>query len=728
MEEFLLMIIFSVGGLVLLAEFAIEVGESLMNEYLIRIIQYIGAIFLVLSLPGVYLSMHLNRKSLFKVNDSSLDLIVFQSLSWLFYCFCMFMLANIVFGWWSLLFLHQPTTISLTGLLATIFMVSSFYVVDASNNAKLNAVGRTLDSVVSMKIIRSFRAFVSMKIILLFMAIGAGLLAELHMVRDKSTQRALFEGGLSLALFIVVVFNTYGMGGRLAQAAANEKEIAWSFWQPFVGGVLFVCLQIGSWVLFGVSVVLALGFIVSTLAVGMEIFLGVTAVAGACCMLSEVLMILSIMSFQPATIATTTAGIDNSNKLTISIPLMLEKFARSMQELLVVVLIVNVQYVVFLLAFPLFLLSSLPPQEMVLHWFAACGVIVIHAIFCMLLNKRFPVSEETAKTDRVVLPGFVSSIGLSSAAAGLLLARCPKELVFLASIPWVLFSGGHAAYVLCTFSGHPEFFGHRCLFSRQGMTDAKGEESILRKLLTGIGDKVRGYFRGRLLKESDLDPSKTYVFGFHPHGVMPITLFWVSTSSAWHSLFPGISFCALTASVLHIVPVMRDLMQWTGGRDVSRSSFRRALASDKSCMLVPGGQAEMMESRSGDSELRILTKHSGFIRLAMQEGAALVPVLSFREVDILDNVRMPAVQKWFLDRIAVAVPHYPHGDFFLPIPRRVPVTVVVGTPISVTKCEKPSEEDVGKVKQAYVAQLQRLFDKYREEAGELPERRLVFIS
>lgn len=45
------------------------------------------------------------------------------------------------------------------------------------------------------------------------------------------------------------------------------------------------------------------------------------------------------------------------------------------------------------------------------------------------------------------------------------------------------------------------------------------------------------------------------------------------------------------------------LCQWMGGREVSRESFRHALRGGRSCLVVPGGQAEMLESQSDDDEV-----------------------------------------------------------------------------------------------------------------------------
>jgi diacylglycerol O-acyltransferase 2, plant len=192
-----------------------------------------------------------------------------------------------------------------------------------------------------------------------------------------------------------------------------------------------------------------------------------------------------------------------------------------------------------------------------------------------------------------------------------------------------------------------------------------------------------------------------------------------------------VTFSPLTASVMHLVPVMRDILQWMGGREVSRESIQLALRSRRSCLLIPGGQAEMMESRSGIDEIVLVTRHTGFLRLAMQEGAKLVPVLSIGEVDLLDNVSVPGVQRWFLKRIGFAAPFNPYGVWYLPIPRPAPVTAIVGRPITVPHCAAPSETELRRAMTEYFGELQSMFDRHEEDAQAprgLRRRRLMFLD
>ena len=107
--------------------------------------------------------------------------------------------------------------------------------------------------------------------------------------------------------------------------------------------------------------------------------------------------------------------------------------------------------------------------------------------------------------------------------------------------------------------------------------------------------------------------------------------------------------------------VVREL---AAGRRIGaqlRMELLLTLRRGESVLLVPGGQQEMIESRSGAGETRVVTKHVGFIRLAMQEGVPLVPVLSLGEVEVLDFVRLPSLQRFFIKRIGIPVPFLPYG-------------------------------------------------------------------
>lgn len=85
------------------------------------------------------------------------------------------------------------------------------------------------------------------------------------------------------------------------------------------------------------------------------------------------------------------------------------------------------------------------------------------------------------------------------------------------------------------------------------------------------------------------------------------------------------------------------------------------------------------------------------------------------------------VQRWFLKRVGIALPHNPYGLWGLPIPRPKKVTVVVCKPITVPHLPQPTAEDIKMVLSTYMCELYRCFEKHKGAAGE-GHRQLVFAD
>lgn len=100
------------------------------------------------------------------------------------------------------------------------------------------------------------------------------------------------------------------------------------------------------------------------------------------------------------------------------------------------------------------------------------------------------------------------------------------------------------------------------------------------------------YFGMRLIRDTTepFSSDKKYIFGYHPHAIIPLAGGWCSHTSQWESQMPGVRPSVLTSSILHNIPIARDVIQFTGGRDVSRSSFKNAVQTVGSVLLIPGGQ------------------------------------------------------------------------------------------------------------------------------------------
>ena len=90
---------------------------------------------------------------------------------------------------------------------------------------------------------------------------------------------------------------------------------------------------------------------------------------------------------------------------------------------------------------------------------------------------------------------------------------------------------------------------------------------------------------------------------------------------------------------------MRDLGQWLGMRECTRSCVGATLDGGASVVLVPGGQAEIFATKSWGTAVAVYRGHRGFVRLALEHRARLVPVFSFGEWELMDNVYFPTLQR-----------------------------------------------------------------------------------
>ena len=69
----------------------------------------------------------------------------------------------------------------------------------------------------------------------------------------------------------------------------------------------------------------------------------------------------------------------------------------------------------------------------------------------------------------------------------------------------------------------------------------------------------------------------------------------------------------------------------------------------------------------------------------------------------------------------------PVGLFdFLPIPRRAPVYVVVGTPIAVEQCDDPEPSVVDAVHARYFDEIRRVFERHKKAAG-FGDSNLIYV-
>lgn len=194
------------------------------------------------------------------------------------------------------------------------------------------------------------------------------------------------------------------------------------------------------------------------------------------------------------------------------------------------------------------------------------------------------------------------------------------------------------------------------------------------------------YFPISLIKTVDLPADRKYIFGYHPHGIigMGAVANFGTEATGFSEKFPGLNPHLLTLKTNFAIPFYRDLILSLGICSVSIKSCISILKA-KNCLavdlannhgegnclvIVVGGAAESLSAHPGTADLT-LKRRLGFIKLAIREGADLVPIFSFGENDIyaqLSNSQGTALytlQKKFQSLFGFTLRHSPVSKFLL---------------------------------------------------------------
>ncbi|KAL4973649.1 hypothetical protein BDW66DRAFT_161896 [Aspergillus desertorum] len=237
------------------------------------------------------------------------------------------------------------------------------------------------------------------------------------------------------------------------------------------------------------------------------------------------------------------------------------------------------------------------------------------------------------------------------------------------------------------------------------------------------------YFPIRLYRSAPLSPRRKYVIGAHPHGIAchGIAGGFTADATGFEVLFPGITNRFLVKDALFTTPLLREYLFARGQSGVSRDSCIQHLTRGgydlrgmgRAITISVGGSREYNISRPGTMGI-VIKLRKGFIRLAVETGADLVPVLVFGENDLFAPVQftrysIKGLVAWAWEKAVGHKVVFSLGRFKMFIPFRRPLHVVVGRPIGVRQQRfDVSEEYVEELQGKYVDELKRLWADWRD--------------
>ncbi|XP_048873148.1 2-acylglycerol O-acyltransferase 2 [Brienomyrus brachyistius] len=282
---------------------------------------------------------------------------------------------------------------------------------------------------------------------------------------------------------------------------------------------------------------------------------------------------------------------------------------------------------------------------------------------------------------------------------------------------------------------------YACWWFSDWETPARGGRRIDVICRLPLWRHMRDYFPIRLIKTADIDPKQNYVLGFHPHGIMVAGAFtsFSSCATGFWELYPGLRPHLLMLPLWFRIPFFRDLLL-SGGLISSHKDSARYLLQQPGggnvLVIAVGGAPEALDAHPGSYTVQLANK-KGFVKLAMENGAHLVPVFSFGENEIYDQVQnkrgtwLRSLQECLQRVMGISLPlFHARGVFqysFGVIPYRRPINTVVGKPIKVEKNLRPTDEELEALHELYTEQLYQLFEDHKEKYGVPKEKHLTII-
>ncbi|KAK9803780.1 hypothetical protein WJX73_006767 [Symbiochloris irregularis] len=239
-----------------------------------------------------------------------------------------------------------------------------------------------------------------------------------------------------------------------------------------------------------------------------------------------------------------------------------------------------------------------------------------------------------------------------------------------------------------------------------------------------IWDTWRRYFRMRAItpEQPYLSKGRSYLFVQFPHACCPIACWLVLGMAATPSAgLPMPIIRAVIADVMFALPVVKQLLGWGGCHPARKSTMLRLL--HKGCLgCLPEGIAGVFHGATPERERIYLSPRKGFVRLAIQAGADLVPMYHLGQSQLLTYRGFPKLSR----RLRITL-GWLWGRWYLPLPRKQDIVTLVGNPIAVEQADNPTAAYVDLIHMQLTEAVQELYNRHRHVLPGWEQRDLTIV-
>lgn len=233
--------------------------------------------------------------------------------------------------------------------------------------------------------------------------------------------------------------------------------------------------------------------------------------------------------------------------------------------------------------------------------------------------------------------------------------------------------------------------------------------------------KASEYFHVKILVE-DIEAMEAAgkhspaVIAMEPHDVLPLSIFALNDVLKG---VPGFKCLGCITAICFQIPLMKHIYTWVNAVSADKKTMTKMLKDGISPVICPGGVQEVTMLTSDDEIVLYLNSRFGFVKLALQHGAPIIPLFSFGLRDSFSFWVPKSKLLHSIGRKMGVLPMAFFGVWGLPLAPAKPCdyTLVLGRPIIVPKIENPTEQDLKHYHGEYVKNLTRIFELHKKDLG-----------
>lgn len=163
--------------------------------------------------------------------------------------------------------------------------------------------------------------------------------------------------------------------------------------------------------------------------------------------------------------------------------------------------------------------------------------------------------------------------------------------------------------------------------------------------------------------------------------------------------------------------------------DASSTTAKYNLKKNRSILIYIGGEKEQLMTETNKQKIYLLNR-KGFIKLALQYGAQLVPMYAFGENELYTSSNLfLGWRKYLQHHFNLGIPIcWGRGGSWLP--HRVPIHIEFGKPLVVSKhvsTEEISQEQIDEIHAEFVKEMKRLFDRTKTKYPQYQDSQLEIL-